>query len=158
MSENDNSQADYSEELPEMLDDDLADMLFDSSDLVDEDQSLDAVVDNLDRFMAVASVDAVFGEAIQQGDTLIIPAAEIGSAMGFGLGSGYGGDKDNQGSGSGGGGGGWNFSRPVAVIVASPSGVQVQPVIDVTKVALAALTTAGFMLGLMLRMLRPSRR
>jgi hypothetical protein len=46
----------------------------------------------------------------------------------------------------------------VAVIVASPSGVQVQPVIDVTKVALAALTAAGFMVGMMLRMLRPPRR
>lgn len=114
--------------------------------------------DNMDRFMAVATVDAVYGEPIEQGENLVIPAAEVGSAMGFGLGGGVGvGDNQQSGSGVGGGGGGWNFSRPVAVIIASPAGVRVEPILDVTKVALAALTTAGFMAGMIARMLRPRR-
>ena len=114
--------------------------------------------DNMDRFMAVASVDAVYGEPVEQDENLIIPAAEIGSAMGFGLGGGTGvGENQQSGSGVGGGGGGWNFSRPVAVIIASPAGVRIEPILDVTKVALAALTTAGFMAGMMARMLRPRR-
>ena len=78
--------------------------------------------------------------------------------MGFGVGTGSGQDEKLQGgSGSGGGGGGWNFSRPVAVVVASADGVHVQPVIDVTKIALAALTAAGFMFGLLVKMTRPQR-
>jgi hypothetical protein len=49
------------------------------------------------------------------------------------------------------------FSRPVAVIIASPEGVRVEPVVDVTKIALAALTAAGFMVGMLLRMNRPRK-
>jgi len=151
------------EELPELpdddLDDDLEDLVLDDS-MLDYDPNLQAVEDNLDRFMAVASVEAVYGEPIMKDDLLLIPAAEVGSAMGFGVGSGYGesvSENGGEGGGSGGGGGGWNFSRPVAVIIVSPQGVRVEPVVDVTKVAIAALTTFGFMAGMMLRMLRPRR-
>jgi uncharacterized spore protein YtfJ len=152
------TESDFSEELPEEGEEGLAEMFFDNSDLVDDDEAaLELVAENLDRFMGVATVEAVFGEPVQQGDALIIPVAEVGSMMGFGLGNGYGGDQTNTGAGSGGGGGGWNFSRPVAVIVATPGGVQVQPVVDVTKVALAAFTTAGFIVGMMARMLRGPR-
>jgi uncharacterized spore protein YtfJ len=61
------------------------------------------------------------------------------------------------GMGSGGGGGGYTFSRPVALVIASADGVRVEPVLDVTKIALAALTTAGFMLGMMARMVKQPR-
>jgi len=47
------------------------------------------------------------------------------------------------------------FSRPVAVIIAAPEGVRVEPVVDVTKIGLAALTAAGFMFGMWMRMARP---
>jgi hypothetical protein len=40
----------------------------------------------------------------------------------------------------------------VAVVVASAEGVRVEPVLDVTKIALAALTAMGFMVGMMFRM------
>ncbi|MCU0488670.1 MAG: hypothetical protein MUE67_06940 [Anaerolineales bacterium] len=147
---------------PEEFDDDF---LIDEDDEFEWDGSessdslaLSIVEDNIDRFMATASVDAVFGEPFETEKGWIIPIAEVGSAMGFGVGTGSGQDEKLQGgSGSGGGGGGWNFSRPVAVVVASAEGVQVQPVIDVTKIALAALTTAGFMLGLLAKMARPQR-
>ncbi len=126
-------------------------------------KSMDLVQETMDNFLGAASVTAVYGEPIQSGDNLIIPSAEILSGLGFGMGAGVGnntGESDdgkpaqNSGGGGGGGGGGRILSRPVAVIIASPEGVRVEPVVDVTKVALAALTAGGFILGMLLRMLR----
>jgi hypothetical protein len=45
----------------------------------------------------------------------------------------------------------------VAVIVSSPQGVRVEPVIDRTKIALAALTTGIFILGSFARLLNLRR-
>jgi len=125
-------------------------------------KSMDLVSDTMNKFLAAANVNAVYGEPIQSGDSLIIPTAEVLSGLGFGMGVGVGNNaaKDEEGKpaqssggGGGGGGGGRVLSRPVAVIIASPQGVRVEPVVDVTKVALAALTAGGFILGMLLRML-----
>jgi uncharacterized spore protein YtfJ len=103
-------------------------------------------------------VRVVYGEPIQHDDTIIIPTAEVLCGLGFGVGSGRGSnteedsDKPASGSASGGGGGGRILSRPVAVVVASPEGVRVEPVVDITKIALAGLTALGFMVGMMFRM------
>lgn len=132
------------------------------------DPSIIAIEDTLDTFLAAASVEAVFGEPVEHGDSLIIPMAEVLSGLGFGMGSGYGkspageGEEqdDNQvniGGGGGGGGGGRVLARPVGVIIASPEGVRVEPVVDVTKIALAALTAAGFMTTMLLRMVNPKK-
>jgi hypothetical protein len=40
------------------------------------------------------------------------------------------------------------MGRPVAIIAIGPSGVTVRPVVDVTKVAMAALTASAAVLGL----------
>src|SRR5512136_254710 len=111
----------------------------------------------MEEFLAAADVRVVYGEPIQHDDTMIIPTAEVLCGLGFGVGSGSGTSTDNpdkpaQGSGSGGGGGGRILSRPVAVVVASPEGVRVEPVVDITKIGLAALTALGFMVGMMFRM------
>jgi uncharacterized spore protein YtfJ len=122
------------------------------------DTGLQVFQDTMDEFLAAADVSVVYGEPIQHDDTIIIPTAEVLAGMGFGVGMGGGTDteketgKPAQGFGSGGGGGGRVLSRPVAVVVASPEGVRVEPVIDLTKIALAALTAFGFMAGMMLRM------
>ncbi len=114
--------------------------------------------DTMEEFLATADVSVVFGEPIQHEDTLIIPTAEVLAGLGFGFGSGSGNSpeesdqKPAEGSGFGGGGGGRILSRPVAVVVASPEGVRVEPVIDITKIALAGLTALGFMVGMMFRM------
>ncbi len=121
---------------------------------------LDAFQDTMEEFLAAADVRVVYGEPIQHEDTIIIPTAEVLCALGFGVGVGSGTDTGNHpdnpsvGKGSGGGGGGRILSRPVAVIVASPEGVRVEPVVDITKVALAGLTALGFMVGMMFRMSR----
>jgi uncharacterized spore protein YtfJ len=126
-------------------------------------QAVEATQETLELFLETANVDRVYGEPISHGDTLIIPSAEVLVGLGFGTGYGYGrGETEESGStpgggGGGGGGGGRVLSRPVAVVVASPEGVRVQEVVDPTKIALAALTAAGFMFGMMLRMMRPGR-
>jgi len=123
-----------------------------------EESGLDVFQDTMEEFLAAADVRVVYGEPIAHDDTLIIPTAEVLCGVGFGVGSGSGTsteqnpEKPMQGAGSGGGGGGRILSRPVAVVVASPEGVRVEPVVDVTKIGLAALTAVGFMVGMMFRM------
>jgi uncharacterized spore protein YtfJ len=118
--------------------------------------ALDLIQNTMDEFLATADVHAVYGEPIEHGSTMIIPAAEVLCGMGFGVGSGSGEDgspASSSGSGSGGGGGGRVFARPVAVVISDSDGVRVETVVDATKIALAALTAAGFMVGTLLRML-----
>ena len=123
-----------------------------------DESGLDVFQDTMEEFLAAADVRVVYGEPIQHEDTMIIPTAEVLCGLGFGLGSGSGTstdentEKPSKGTGSGGGGGGRILSRPVAVVIASPEGVRVEPVVDITKIGLAALTAVGFMIGMMFRM------
>lgn len=129
-----------------------------STDVVSEydnlsESALYTLQDTIDTFLATADVDAVFGEPFVKDETVIIPAAEIVAGFGFGVGSGAANSNEDQatGSGSGGGGGGKIFSRPVAVIISSTEGVRIEPVVDLTKIALAGLTAGAFMLATLLR-------
>jgi uncharacterized spore protein YtfJ len=139
-----------------------------SSAGADLHQTLDDINTTIKSFLETASVDRVYGKPIEVGSTKIIPTAENLVIMGFGAGSGYGtadfekSDEDDsppgpgtgEGGGGGGGGGGRTLSRPVAVVIASPEGVRVEPVADRTKVIMAAITAAGFVAGMFLRMSR----
>jgi uncharacterized spore protein YtfJ len=103
----------------------------------------------MESLIAAGDVSKVYGAPIRQGESLLIPAAEVLTIGGFGMGSGGGeqsgpGGRPRRGAGGGGGGGGRTLARGVAVIVASPQGVEVKPIVDVTKIALAALTALGF--------------
>jgi uncharacterized spore protein YtfJ len=115
--------------------------------------------DSVSQLLDAASVESVYGEPVEHGETLVIPAAEVLGILGMGGGGGSGNEQDEDeresGSGVGMGGGGRSFARPVAAIVVSPQGVRVEPVIDLTKIALAAITAGGFMLAMLLRMIRP---
>jgi uncharacterized spore protein YtfJ len=107
--------------------------------------SANRAADVMERLVASADVAKVYAGPVKHGDRLLIPAAEVFAAAGFGMGSGdAGGRSGSSRRGGGGGGGGTTLSRGVAVIVSSADGVEVRPVIDVTKIALAALTAAGF--------------
>jgi uncharacterized spore protein YtfJ len=126
--------------------------------------AMDVIDLTMERFLDTASVDLVYGDPVEHGDTMIIPTAEILVGLGFGAGYGGGGsgkqeEEEGQGygEGGGGGGGGRTFSRPVAIVVSSPEGVRIEPVVDITKIALGALTAAGFMTGMLIRMLSPKR-
>jgi len=137
---------------------------------VDVHTTFEDINSTMEAFIETASVDRVYGAPIEVGETIIIPAAENLVVLGFGAGGGYGstefeGDEDTQtagegvgeGGGGGGGGGGRTLSRPVAVIIASPDGVRVEPVADRTKVLMAAITAAGFVAGMFFRMTRGPR-
>lgn len=119
--------------------------------------SLDVVQSTFDRFLTTASVNSVFAKPVRQGDTVVITAAEVFSGIAFGLGEGSGQQGEQKGGGSGGGGGGRTFSRPVAVVVCTPNGVSIQPVMDRTKLWMAAITAAGFMLVTLSKMRRRPR-
>lgn len=129
---------------------------------VDVHQTLEDINEIMQAFIDTASVDRAYGSPVEVGDTVIIPAAENLVVMGF-VAGGFGSAEEeseqeapttSEGEGGGGGGGGRTFSRPVAIIVASPGGVRVEPVFDRTKIAMAAITAAGFMAGMLFRMTR----
>ncbi len=142
------------ENSPDNLNNEMEDIGFENDDLYYDDPGILAVERNLDRLREMSSVEAVYGKPVKSGTTLIIPTAEVVSMMGFGVGSGSSGE---EAGGSGGGGGGMNLSRPVAVVIASPEGVRVEPVVDVTKIGIAALTTLGFMFSMIARTLSHRR-
>lgn len=108
------------------------------------EKSGDRVAGVMESLISAADVSKVYAEPILHGDTLLLPAAEVLAVAGFGIGSGSGVGPASRGGGGGGGGGGRTLARGVAVIVSSPRGVSVKPVFDFTKIALAALTAAGF--------------
>lgn len=137
---------------------------------IDLSQTFDDVNKTMKAFLETASVDKVYGAAVEVGDTKIIPTSENLVFMGFGAGSGYGksefegedsptgSEGTGEGGGGGGGGGGKTLSRPVAIVIASPESVRVEPVADRTKVIMAAITAAGFVAGMFLRMSRGPRQ
>ena len=124
----------------------------------------------LDRLLASADSSKVFGQPVTSGQYTVITACEVASGGGFGSGMGFGQPRARrgeaseepstsagtapEGAGGGGGGGGGSMGRPVAAIIVTPDGVEVKPVLDVTKVALAALTAFGAMGVLALKMLK----
>lgn len=127
------------------------------TDLPDIEHAYTVVQETLSKLVDAADVTKVYGRPIKQGDVSVIPASENLTLMGFGVGAGGGenvGENGGPGAGGGGGGGGRTLSRPVAIIVVTPEGAYVEPVMDATKIAMAALTAAGFMFGMMVRMAR----
>ncbi len=132
----------------------------------------------LDKIVSAADSSKVFGEPVTSGQYTVITACEVASGGGFGSGMGFGGPPTRpnagsdvpsqgraanalesvpEGGGGGGGGGGGSFGRPVAAIVIGPDGVEVKPVLDVTKVGLAAFTAFGAVVALSLKMFKARR-
>ena len=109
----------------------------------------------MDKVYAATQPGMVFGTPVESNGYTVITASEVMGGGGFGLGGGQG--PDNEGSGSGGGGGGGAVARPVAVIAIGPDGVQVKPVVDATKLGLAALTAWGAVALTAFKMFRSAR-
>ncbi|MBS1251545.1 MAG: hypothetical protein MAG451_00578 [Anaerolineales bacterium] len=126
-------------------------------------QNQEQAAEVMNKLLSVAHADSVFAEPVAAGDYTIITASEVsvGAGFGFGLGGGSGSEPatgdgapgEGSGVGGGGGGGGASMGRPVAVISVGPDGVQVEPVVDPTKIALAFLTMLGsiFVMGRKIR-------
>ncbi|HET9999618.1 MAG TPA: spore germination protein GerW family protein [Ktedonobacteraceae bacterium] len=117
----------------------------------------DSVVQAVSQLVSNASVETVFGQPIERDGATIIPCSEI--SVGFGMGSGTGPvDEHGNPTGGGSGGGGGSQGRPIAVIVMSQEGVRIEPILDLTKVALAGITTGAFMLFWIGRLVGFSRK
>ena len=91
-----------------------------------------------------ATASACFGDSSSVGDHLVIPVAEVTYGLGFGYGYGRStSDGAATETGGGGGGGGGSHVRGVAVIHASPSGVEVHAIRDETAITLAGIAFAS---------------
>jgi uncharacterized spore protein YtfJ len=131
----------------------------------DAGDTVDAVLNRVDRVFDAARPDNVFAAPVTVDGRTIIGAAEVLLAMG--VGGGGGGSRptaeparpvEGEAFGVGAGGGGAAQARPVAVIIIEPNGVRVEPVVDVTKIGLAALTVVGSALLMFGRMWNLSRK
>lgn len=123
-------------------------------------RAIELVEPTMQRLLDHADVKHVFGRPVQHGEITLIPAAEVTIMGGFGAGFGVGvglQEEAEEGGGGGGGGGAKTLARPVAVVILSPEGVRVEPVIDLTKIGLAVITAWGFMLSIIMRMRRPRK-
>jgi uncharacterized spore protein YtfJ len=139
------------------------------------ERNQDTAAEVVEKLFDVAQPSSVYSEPVTVGDHTLITASEVSVGMGFGLGvgggEGRGGprrrvDEDEAvedepemqgegvGLGGGGGGGGAAMARPVAVISVGLNGVQVEPVVDPTKIAIAFFTTLGSMFFMLSRMRR----
>ena len=129
----------------------------------------------VEKLFAVAQPGAVFSEPVTVGENTVITAAEVKVGMGFGYGAGFGSsaeldedeaagaeepedEEEGMGYGGGGGGGGVSGGRPIAVINIRPEGVEVEPIVDITKVMLAFFTTLGRMFFMLGKMRKAARR
>ena len=108
-------------------------------------KTTEETIDLIGKLTQVAEPGVVFSKPIQSGDYTVITASELAIGLGAGFGSGAGGDTSGSGAGGGGGGGGSALGRPVAIISIGPNGVQVEPIVDPTKIAIAFFTTLGAM-------------
>jgi uncharacterized spore protein YtfJ len=108
-------------------------------------QSDGAAFGTITKLFDVYQPGVVFSEPHTIGDNTVITAAEVyvGMGIGFGSGSSSKGSESDKSNGGGGGGGGASAGRPIAAIIVTPRGVQVEPIVDVTKIALAFFTMLG---------------
>lgn len=97
----------------------------------------------LERLMGTTSPATVFSEPVVVGDAVVITAAAWERGGGFGFGAGRGTDQTGgEGGGGGGGGGGSSQGRPVAVIRVGPAGIEVRPILDLTKIGVTVVLAA----------------
>jgi uncharacterized spore protein YtfJ len=116
-------------------------------------QSVEQIMSQL---VNVARADAVFGQPMERGNAIVIPCSEVSAGLGMGSGSG---PIDEKGNSTGGGYavGGGARGRPIAAIIITSDGVRVEPIMDMTKIALAAFSTGAFMLFWLGRLSRGTR-
>jgi uncharacterized spore protein YtfJ len=108
--------------------------------------SLDRLFETIDRTHEAAQWKAAFGEPVVVEDKTVIPVAQVG--YGFGLGFGHGEppaeEGEPSGSGEGGGGGGGASAKPLGAIVITPERVHFEGVLDISRLGVAGMILAAF--------------
>lgn len=121
------------------------------------------LISSMEKIFSAARANAVFSEPVISGNYTVITASEVGAGGGFGSGTGFGPaekqtgeeSQSQQASGGGGvGGGGASRGRPVAAIIIGPDGVTVQPILDVTRVALSGIAFAVRIVAMLRKVLK----
>ena len=120
---------------------------------MDTTMTSDEMIRQISAIPDQLGVGACFGAPVERNGHTVIPAARVtfGYGMGFGRGSGgkdlpstNGHTATDGGEGEGGGGGGGGGSAPVAVIHITDGGIEVEPIVDSTRVSLAGVTFAAW--------------
>jgi uncharacterized spore protein YtfJ len=111
----------------------------------------------IEKMVDGLGVGAVFGEPIKQGGVTVVPVAEVRFA--FGYGSGQGRDEEAEGGprmgeGSGGGSGAVGRASARGYIRISADEVRFEPVLDVTRLALADIAFAAWSIFWIARAMR----
>jgi uncharacterized spore protein YtfJ len=110
----------------------------------------------MQQLIATANSTASFGSPVTANGFTVITASEVtvGLGYGFGLGGSVGEatEATPPGVGGGGGGGGGSMARPVAVISIGENGVNVSPIVDISKLGIAFFTALGTMWMMLARM------
>jgi uncharacterized spore protein YtfJ len=103
----------------------------------------------IEKMVDELGVGAVFGEPIKEGSVTVVPVADVRFAFGYGYGSGRGrgeeaedGPRAEEGSGGGSGAGGRASAKGYLRI--SGDDVRFEPVLDVTRLALAGIAFAAW--------------
>jgi uncharacterized spore protein YtfJ len=103
----------------------------------------------IEKMVDGLGVGAVFGEPIREGGVTVVPVAEVRFAFGYGHGSGRGSVREAEGEprtdeGSGGGSGAGGRASARGYIRISADEVGFEPVLDVTRLALAGIAFAAW--------------
>jgi uncharacterized spore protein YtfJ len=103
----------------------------------------------IEKMVDGLGVGAVFGEPIMEGGVTVVPVAEVRFAFGYGYGSGGGrveetGDSPRTAEGSGGGSGAGGRASAKGYLRISADDVRFEPVLDVTRLALAGIAFAAW--------------
>jgi uncharacterized spore protein YtfJ len=103
----------------------------------------------IEKMVDGLGVGAVYGEPIREGGVTVVPVAEVRYAFGYGYGSGRDrveetedGPRTDEGSGGGSGAGGRASAKGYLRISADE--VRFEPVLDVTRIALAGIAFAAW--------------
>lgn len=118
------------------------------------ENQMEQVASPVERMVEQFSVSRAFGEVIREGDTAVVPVAEVTSVFGYGHGSGEGpvpagedGDSDGKmASGGGGGGGGRGSTTPRGYITITPDGVRYEPLMDPLKISMAGIALTAWII------------
>ena len=118
------------------------------------ENQIEQVASPVERMVEQFTVSRAFGEVIREGDTAVVPVAEVTSVFGYGHGSGEGpvaagegGGVDGQmASGGGGGGGGRGSAKPRGYITITPDGVRYEPLMDPLKISIAGIALTAWII------------
>jgi uncharacterized spore protein YtfJ len=103
----------------------------------------------IEKMVDGLAVGAVFGEPVREGSVTVVPVAEVRFGYGYGYGSGRGRAEEGEvvpstGEGSGGGSGAAGRASAKGYIRISTDEVRFEPVVDVTRLALAGIAFAAW--------------